>query len=671
MRSVCIGMVLLGGLKMVGADVVPPDSPVTIALRRAEEAIAKIVAIPDEQRTFENTLIPIDDFIVRLRLETELVQFMNYVSPDAAMREIGRQAEEDMRNWYTHLKTREDLYKAVKACADKLNGGPGLKGEGKRFFEHTLRDYRRAGMELPAEQRAEVKRLELELNKLTLDFEKTIREDETILPCRAEELKGVPEVTLKSIPRSGDMYLVGMDSPTYTAVMTYCEVEPTRQKAFIEYKRRGGKRNVATLEKMLVLRSKIATLLGYKTPAEYECEIRMSKNPEAVRKFYAEVRPLIRKKAQLDFDEFTKAKREHTKDPAAMLQGWDQMFYENHLLKTQYKVDSEKVQEYFPLEAVIQGLFACVSKMYSLDIRDVTERAESMLLPTWHKDVKLYEVWDTTGPEKLGEFFLDPYPREGKYNHFACFSLYPRKIWPDRTARKPVVALVCNFPPPVEGQPALMKHEDVETFFHEFGHCLHGLLTMNWMGAYSGTAVALDFVEAPSQMFENWVWNKEVLKTFARHYKTGEPLPDELIEAMIKAKNVGSGLRAERQVYYGMVDLAYHTAANGIADTTKLGLELMKECELFPPVEQTWFQAGFGHLSHYQSGYYSYLWSQVYAQDMFTPFKEKGLLNNDAGMYYRNHVLSRGGTMDELEMIKGYLGREPKMEPFLEYLGLK
>lgn len=642
-------------------------SPVAAALKKADFAVQKILALPDQKRTFDNTVGALDDLLVQLRLDTDFLQFMAYVSPNAELREAGQKAEEDVRNWLIRLTQNEALYRAVKAYADTQ---PKLAGERKRLLQHTLRDFRRAGMALSQADREKLRRIKEELTKLSITFEKNIREDETRVPLTREELRGMPEEWLKTQPFTNGIYLVGMDYPSFLPVMDYCENEKTREKVWLAYKRRGGQKNVKVLERILLLRFRAARLLGYQHPADFETEIRMAKNAQNVFAFYAKLRPLLRKKALLDWKEFTDAKRKHTGNPQAKLYPWDQSFYEKRLMKTKYAVDSRKVRQYFPLQRVIDGLFTITQSLYGLEYVDVTPRAGQVAYKVWHPEVKLYEVRDKASGKVLGWFYLDLHPRPHKYGHAAQWGLHPRKVWRDGRVTKPLAALVCNFTKPTKNKPALLSHDEVETFFHEFGHCLHSILTETQFGEFSGTSVERDFVEAPSQMFENWVWDAEVLRTFARHYKTGQPFPRELLQGMIRARHLGSGLKYEHQVYYGMVDMAYHTDPDGIVDTTKVGLDLFGKIELYDPVPHTYFQASFGHLTGYQAGYYGYLWSLVYAQDMFQRFRELGLLNPKAGLYYRRKILARGGSVDALEMVKDYLGREPRMEPFLEHLGL-
>lgn len=646
---------------------VPEGSPVADALKKADDAVAKIVAVPAAQRGFDNTVGALDDLVVRLDTDTNMTQFMAHVSTNAEDRKAGQIAEEHVSNWKIDLMKREDLYKAVKAYADAK---PKLEGEQKKLLSELIRDYRRAGMDLPADQREKLTKVQKEITKLGLEFEKNIREDETMVPLTAAELDGMPKEFLDGLKRSGDLYLISMDYPTFVPITEMCKSEIGRQKVWTAYKRRAGKKNVELIEQILKLRAEAAKMLGYASTADYETEVRMAKNAKTVKEFYEKVRPLVRKKAKLDLDEFTAAKREETKNPNAALKPWDQPYYENYLRNRKYAVDSEKVKEYFPADAVIQGLFSVTQSLYGLEYRDVTDKASSKGRALWHPDVRMYEVWDKSANKHLGDFYIDLFPRENKFSHAACWGLVPRKKWADGSVQKPIAALVCNFAKPTADKPALWPHKDVETFFHEFGHCLHNIVTEADYGWFAGTAVARDFVEAPSQMFENWVWDKDVLKTFAKHYVTKEPIPDALVDGMLKSKYLGSGLFAERQFYYGLTDQAFHGTADGKVDTRKVADELFPQVEQYEAVPNIYYHASFGHLIGYTAGYYGYQWSLVYAADMFQPFKQKGLLNTEAGQYYRKKILARGGTIDELEMVKDYLGREPKMDAYLEQLGL-
>jgi thimet oligopeptidase len=647
------------------AQDVPPQ--IQTALKRADAEVAKIIAIPKNKRTFENTLGALDDLSVRLDNETALLTFMQFVSPDSGERDRSRAADEAISNWAVELGKNEKLYNAIKEYADT---GPTLAGERKRLLDHTMRDYRRAGMMLSKDKRERLKAVEMELNKLGIQFSQNIAEDATRVPLLRSELKGVPEDVITRQRTAADIILVGLDGPSYGAVMDYCEVPETRQKMWVSYRRRAATKNVSVLEQLIKLRAEAAELLGFKNTVDWMIETRMAKNSEEVAKFYTQLQPIVRRKAELDLKEFQNFKREKTGDASAEFHPWDYAFYKNLLKKEKYDVDSEKVAEYFPMDAVVNGLFSITQSLYGIEYKDITSQAKTLGLPIWHEDAKLYEVWDKEKNKAIGRFYLDLYPRDNKYNHAAHWRLFPRKKWGNGEIQIPLSALVCNFTKPTAEKPSLLPHDEVETFFHEFGHLLHSMLTETEFGQFSGTAVARDFVEAPSQMFENWVWDAGVLKTFAKHYKTGETLPENLLKGMESARTLGSGLETEAQFFLGMMDQAFHTAPGGVVDTTKVGLEIYEKTTLYKPVPGTVFQASFGHLNGYHGAYYGYLWSLVFAQDMFQRFEEQGLLNPEAGRYYRQRVLAKGGSMDEDELLRSYLGREPKMDAFMRHLGL-
>ena len=652
---------------------IPDDSPVRAALQRAETAVIAIEAIPGRKRTFENTIVALDDMYGRLEIDTNMIRFMPYVSTDPDERDAGERAEQDVADWLIDLEKREPLYDAVRAYAERASG---LTATQQRLLDHTLRDFRRAGMSLSPEKRAELTTIHKTLNKLSIEFEKNIRQDETTVPLTREELAGMPDEYFEnpSLRQSGDLYMVDVSYPQFNPIMEYCQIEQTRHKMWVAYKRRAGTGNVRVIEQIIELRAEAADLLGYDHPADYEIEIKMARNADTVIEFYRKLRPLVRKKALRDLEELVAAKRRHTGDRDAKIYPWDTNFYLNRIKKEKYAVDSKLVRQYFPLDAVLDGLFSITQNLYGLEYRDVTARARSQGRPLWHADARLYEVWDKATGEMLGEFYLDMHPRPNKYGHAAQWGLVQHKVWPDGSVSKPVAALVCNFAEPTADRPSLMSHDEVETFFHEFGHCLHTILSESTYYRFSGTSVERDFVEAPSQMFENWVWDADVLATFARHYETGKPLPDDLLDGMIRARHLGSGMAAERQFFYGLYDLKCHLDPDGDIDSTQLAWDLWdpagENVELYDPVPETYFQSAFGHLTGYQAGYYGYQWSLVYACDMFQRFKELGMLSPDAGRYYRDKILSRGGTTDGMNLVRDYLGREPTMDAYLKHLGL-
>lgn len=660
--------ILLAALAAALACAQDTPQPIKDALKRADDAIAKIIAVPNDQRTFDNTVGAFDDLSAKLDTDTSLYIFMQNVSPDPKVRSDARVADEAVTNWSIDVGKREDLYNAIKAYSETH---PTLAGEQKRLLEFTMRDYHLSGMDLPQDQRDKLKEIEKQINKLEIEFQQNIADDETVVPLTPEELKGVPQDIVDRQIKSNGIILLRPDESSYGRVMDHCLNPVTRHKVWLAFRRRAGEKNVHVLEQLVKLRDQDAHILGFKNSVDMVLATRMAKNSDTVAKFYAELEPAVRKKARQDEAEFLAAKRAYTHNPKATFDPWDYGFFDDQLLKKKYAVDEEKVAEYFPVDKVFKGFFDITSRLYGIEYRDITANASSLGLPVWYSDVKLWGVYDKKSGQLLGRIYTDLYPRPGKYTHAACWGLQERKVWPDGTVQVPLAALVCNLTKPVGTKPALLQHDDVITFFHEFGHGLHNMLTQTKYARFSGTSVERDFVEAPSQMMENWVWEPEVLNLFARNYKTGKPIPPALLAGMRAARTLGSGIDAEGQLYLGGMDQAFHTAPGGNVDTTKVAQSIYEKTTIYKVQPGNLFQAAFGHLVGYNGAYYGYLWSLVYAQDMFQRFKQLGLLSPSTGAYYREKVLSRGGSMDAMDMLKDYLGRAPKTDAFYEHLGLK
>ena len=631
------------------------------ALDEANAGIAAIIAIPDSQRTFENTVLAMDDINATFDRDGNLLAFMGYVHPDAAMRDAGRAREKAWTDWSIDLGKNEALYAAIKAYVDT---NPELTGERARLLKFILRDYRRAGMDLTPEARADLTDIEKRMNELSIEFDRNILDDATTLFLTEDELAGMPEDYIAGLTRAGDMYALGMDYPTSIPLLDHSPNEQTRQKMWLSRRRR-AKANVAVLEKLLKLRARQAQILGFDHASDFENEIRMSKNAATVEHFYAQLRPLLAEKARDDLALLTEAKREATGEREARIRPWDFGYWMERVRKRDYDVDSNAIKAYFPFHRVRDGLFQITQDLYGIDYRPIDPPADA---PAWHEDVEYFEVVDRASEETIGEFYMDMYPREGKYGHAAQWGIVPRKVWADGSVQKPVAALVCNFPKPTDDRPSLLSHDQATTFFHEFGHCLHTLLTETETARFGGTSVERDFVEAPSQMFEAWVWSPETLPLISGHWETGEPLPTDLLERIIAAKSLSKGMLDQGQVWLGSIDQAYHTSPDGNIDTTQLGLDMVEQCTLLEAVPNTWFQAGFGHLTGYQGGYYGYLWSKVFAEDMAERFKELGMLSPEAGAFYRQTILSRGGSADADDMLRAYLGRDPKLDAYIRSL---
>lgn len=642
------------------------DSVIAGEIETADAAVAAITGLPAAERTVQNTLIALDDVVATFFETARIPGFMADVSTDAAEREAGREAQNALSNWFDRFGQNGEVFRALQELA-KLN--PEMTAEQQRYFDEMMRDFKRAGLDLPEEKRSRLAEIDEEMNTLGSDFRRNIADDETQILLTAEELAGVPESFVKTLKKAGDLHIVELKGPTFSFVLGYCTNETTRQKVGVAAGLRGGSANVRALESLIALRHERATMLGYATTADYVIETKMAKTPDTVWAFYEDLRSKLRVKAEADFKEYQDAKREQTGNPEAVLTASDTSFYTNWLKREKYAVDTQKLREYFSMTDVTEGMFGVYQDLFAITFKDITDAAREAGRPMWHEDVRLFTVTDNQTSELLGEFYLDLHPRDGKFSHAAQFPLRLRKVWKDGRVSTPLVALVCNFTKPTEDQPSLLAHSEVETFFHEFGHCLHSILTRVNLANFSGTNVARDFVEAPSQMLENWTWQPEVLGRFAKHYETGEPLPKEIIEGMIAAKNLGSGMNTEAQVYLGMMDMRFHTDDDGTVDTTAVCESTYAETRLFTPTPHLRRQASFGHMVGYEAGYYGYLWSSVYAQDMWSRFADAPM-DPKVAAEYREKVLSKGGTQDALDMVTDFLGREPNASAFLKSLGL-
>jgi thimet oligopeptidase len=641
------------------------DAALAETLTAAEAMVGEIVAAPESERTFANTLGRLEDVSDLIETAHGRYGFMSFVAGDDAVRASADKLREELEKYAIELSFREDLYAAVVAFS-KTPEAAALTGERKRLLEWTLRDYRRDGFGLAPEQRAQVKALKARLVELGLQFQRNIDTYEDAIWATREQLAGLPDAYIESLrteERDGvTHYRVSLDYPELHPFLDNAESEELRRELFLKNYRKGGAVNIGILEDAIAVRDEAAGLLGYESWAAYGLELHMAKNTSAVREFLADLRTKVDPKCQRDMDELTAAKREHTGDSNAVLYPWDWRFYHNRLLKTRYAVDEFEVAKYFPLDAVLKGLFDVYQTLFAVRFEAV-EPANA-----WHEDVRLFRVDDAADGREIAHFYMDLFPRPNKYGHAAAFTLVSGRSR-DGGYQKPVSAIVANFTKPTATQPSLLRHSEVEVLFHEFGHILHQTLTTASLLRFSGTRTETDFVEAPSQMLEHWVWQPDVLAGFSRHVETGEPLPKDILDSMIAAKNLDSGITNCRQLYFAELDMAYHGPGRK-KDTTAIATEL-HPITGFPSPDDTYWQAGFGHLmGGYDAGYYGYKWSEVFADDMFTRFEEADPMSKELGLEYRRKVLEPGGSLDGDEIVRNFLGREPNSDAFLRNIGL-
>ena len=627
------------------------------AIAACDAGVDAVVATADGERTFANTLGALEAATDHVSQASGQYAFMAYVSEDGELREAARASEERIDKYLVDLSFREDLYAAIKAYAGR---GEALGPEEARLLDFELRDYRRNGFELPEAERARVRELSDELVSLGVEFQKNISEwDDGILVSR-EDLADLPDAFIDSL-RTEEVdgetrHRVSLDYPELFPFMGKARSSELRRELFAKEQVKGGDANVAVLERALAARQEMASLLGYESWADYAHEVCMSKERERVASFLADLRERLAAKVEADLALMAEVK-------GGPVNIWDWRYCHDQLLQTRYAVDDFEVAQYFPLEACLEGLFAVCQRLLGVRFE---ARPDA---PVWHEDVQAFDVYEADGDEAFARFYMDLFPRPNTFGHAAAFTLRGGRVLPDGSYQKPVSAIVANFTKPSADAPSLLRHSEVETLFHEFGHILHQTLTRTTHGRFSGTRTERDFVEAPSQMLEHWVWDREVLASFTRHYETGEPLPGALLDSMLAAKTLSSGIMTVRQLYFAHLDQAYH-APDFDGDSTA-ATEALHEITSFPYTPGTHFQSGWGHLFGYDARYYGYLWSHVFGDDMFTRFEGAGLLSPDLGAEYRRTVLERGGSVDGDQLVRDFLGREPNSDAFLRGLGLE
>ncbi|HEX4462405.1 MAG TPA: M3 family metallopeptidase [Polyangia bacterium] len=578
--------------------------------------------------------------------------------PDEKMRDAADQCEQEVDALATELSLDRGIYDTL-AAIDLVE-----QDEATRYYvAKTLRDLRRAGVDKDEATRTRVKQLREELLKIGQEFGKNIKDDVRTLLVDAADLEGLPEDYKSShAPNSDGKVTISTDNTDYIPFVTYAKSNKAREELWRIYRLRGHPKNLDVLSRMLEKRNELATILGYPSWAAYATEDKMIGSAQAASEFIARITAASESRAQRDYAQLLTRKQKD--DPQAMqVAAWDSAFYQERVMAEQYGFDSQAMRAYFEYPRVKQGVLDITGRMFGIRYAKVDDA------PLWHPDVEAYDVYERDGDALdsllLGRIYLDMHPREGKYKHYAQFTLA------NGVAGKqlPEGLLICNFPRPTAAEPGLMEHGSVRTFFHEFGHLLHHVLGghTKWFGQ-SGVATEWDFVEAPSQMLEEWIWDLETLQTFARHYKTGEPLPAELLTRAKAADEYGKGLWVRQQMFYAATSLEFHARNPRGLDTTQLMAELQNRYTPFKYVEGTYFHESFGHLDGYSAIYYTYMWSLVIAKDLFSVFKQEGLLNPAPATKYRRAVLEPGGSKPAAQLVHDFLGRDYDFSAYQTWL---
>ncbi len=637
------------------------------AIKHGDTTLDRIGKLTASEVNFTNTVRALDDLGFELMLVANRLSVIEQTSTNAALRDAATEATKEFEAWAVGLDYREDVYRAVKAYADT---NPKLEGEDARLLEYTMRDYRRAGLSLPKAERDEVERLRKELAALSTDFQNNVTKAKKEVKFTKAELEGVPEDFLNQI-KTGDDEYTALANVTwqYITIMDNAKREETRKRFLIEHDNLAREGNIPLLEKILPLRHEIARRLGYKSWADYGTEVKMVKNAAAAIAFEEQLIKGLQPKFAAELEEFRKLKVAETGDANAQINIWDWRYYSNELKKRRYNVDAEQLRVYFPYQRALEGMFAIYQSIFGLKFEAVEPPYK------WIGDLQLYAVSDAESGEPMGMFYLDMFPREGKYNHFAQFGIIDGKQLPDGRYQRPVVALVCNFPAPTADRPSLLSHSDVETLFHEFGHAMHSILTRAKYARFSGTSVPRDFVEAPSQMLENWIWDKKVLDSFAADYRDpSKKIPADVLDKLKEARLATEGTRYRRQLAFGLMDLTLHTQIDETNAKEALALSNQKLSEVFlPMVPDTAFIGYFGHIIGYSAGYYGYAWADAISADMATVFEQapNGYFDKQIGMRLRKEIYEPGESRDVNISIEKFLGRPRSLQPFFKQIGMQ
>ena len=617
--------------------------------------------------TFDSCLAAIDDALDPVVAMLNQLWLMKETRVEEDVRLACNEQVQKIDTWMVAVSYRQDLYDICQAYAERYRNGERSKltGEDLKLFEDTMRDYRRSGFDLDAATRAEVAAMQNKLNEMANQFDTNITEASVELFLTAEELEGVPESFLDAAKTENGTYRVRVTvTPDYSAVMDNAKREDVRRRVNTARYQVCMDSNGPLLNEIVQLRDKIAHKLGYQNWADYKTEPKMAGSGKAAVDFCEDLIAGLEPKFRGEVAVLTKLKRQETGNPAAEIMWWDYGYYQNMLMKNEYGVDSEALRNYFELDRVTAGMFDIYQHIFGLTFHRIE-------VPyAWIDDLQLYVVTDTATGEPLGCFYLDLFPRPGKYNHFAQFDIQAGKLLADGRHRRPSAALVCNFTPGVAGKPALMSHAEVETFFHEFGHAMHAILTRTKFMQFSGGNVPRDFVEAPSQMFENWVWDVDVLQRFAVDYRDpSKKIPAELIAKMKEAELATAALAYRRQMGLALSDLRMHMG--GVTDAGAVCNSTNSEV-LFAVPPGTNFAAYWGHLTGYDAGYYGYGWADSIAADLATAFENSPgrFLDQEVGMRLRKEIYEVGGSRSVTESVRRFLGRDSNNQAFLKQLGI-
>ncbi|MBP6074006.1 MAG: M3 family metallopeptidase [Flavobacterium sp.] len=642
----------------------------TIEIARNEiNAIAINTAAP----TFENTIEALDFAGAALDRLSSIFFNLNSAETCDEMQKIAQEVSPLLTEFSNDVALNEDLFKRIKAVYDQKELLQ-LTTEQATLLDKKFKGFSRNGALLNEEDKIKLREIDTELAKRKLTYgENVLAETNTyqLHITHEADLKGLPDGAKEmaaSLAKSKELegWIFTLDFPSYLPFVTYVDNRELRKEIAIA----AGKKsfqdnefdNKENVKRIVELRHKRANLLGYESHSHFVLEERMAQNPNNVQSFLNDLLEKAKPAAIKEFGQLTAFAKEL--DGIDQLEKWDGAYYSEKLKQKLFRLDDEVLKPYFQLENVLNGAFTIAEKLFGITFKEVFD------IDTYHKDVQTFEVLDFEG-NLVAVFYSDFFPRKGKRNGAWMTSFKPQYI-KDGINERPHVSIVCNFTPPTETKPSLLTFSEVTTLFHEFGHALHGMLANTTYPSLSGTSVYWDFVELPSQVMENWCYEPEALALFAKHYETGEIIPQEYVEKIKESASFLEGMATLRQLSFGILDMAYHAKSQTVDAVKSFEKQAMASTSLYPDVAENCMSTSFSHIFQggYSSGYYSYKWAEVLDADAFAYFQEKGIFNQEVATKFKDNVLSKGGTELPMELYKKFRGQEPKVEALLKRAGL-
>ena len=634
------------------------------------EAI-KTVSLP----TFENTVEALEKSGKHLGILSALFFNLNSAETNDELQGLARVISPLLTAHANDVLLDQELFQRIAQVYEQKES-LSLTAEQSTLLEKTYKSFVRNGAQLGEADAETLREIDQELAQLSLQFgEHVLAETNRFLHLvdQKSELEGLPQGALEAAAQLAEEkghagnWAFSLDYPSYIPVMTYAKNRDLRKTLFMAFNTKCAKGdeldNQDIIKQLVSLRQRRAQLLGYESHSHFTLEERMAKSPGTVFEFLNSLLEKAKPKAKIDVQEVAELAKKL--DQLEVLEKWDFAYYSELLKKEKYAFDEEELRPYFSLENVISGVFATASRLFGLRFVPNSE------IPVYHPEVTAYEVYDREN-QFLSVFYADFFPRPGKRNG-AWMTSYRGQYKESGTDHRPHISIVCNFTKPTKSSPSLLTFNEVTTLFHEFGHALHGMLARGVYESLSGTSVFWDFVELPSQIFENWCYEKDCLDLFARHYQTGEPIPAALVEKIKKAANFQQGYMTLRQLSFALLDMAYHSQdPSQIEDIKTFEKEVLKATELLPSIETTRISTSFSHIFQggYASGYYSYKWAEVLDADAFELFQEKGVFDSHTAISFEKNILSAGGTEHPSLLYARFRGREPKPDALLKRSGL-